>query len=112
MTVPTILPQVVDEYFSLIEGPTRDRTIRTFATRAEVTDDGRTYRGHDAILTWLTGPASEYETTTTRLSASTAGHVVTVVNRLTGTFPGGVVDLRHEFVLDADGLIEVLTIAP
>ena len=34
-----------------------------------------------------------------------------VVNHLEGNFPGGVVDLRYQFVI-ADGLISELVIAP
>lgn len=109
MTTHT-LPATIDTYFSVIDHETRARAINTFSDDAQVTDDGRTYRGRAEILSWLTGAASEWEITSTRLSVITAGRTTTVATRLAGNFPGGQVDLRQEFVLDDDGLISRLTI--
>lgn len=107
MTYPTH----VADYFDLIDSGDRAATIRTFSADARVTDDGTTYRGRDEILTWLTGAASEYTTASTHLSAETTDRGVSVLVHLEGDFAGGQVDLRHDFVLGADGLIEGLTIA-
>lgn len=106
----TYSPHITD-YFELMDSEDRAATIRTFATDAQVIDDGKTYRGRDEILSWLDGPASEYTTTSTHLSAETNELGVSIVVRLVGDFPGGQVDLRHDFVVDAEGLIEALTIA-
>lgn len=105
------LPTAVTDYFALSEGADRARTIRVFTPDAHVTDDGHDYRGAEEILAWLKGPASEFETTSTRLSAETVDDVTTVTNRLTGNFPGGEVDLRFTFNLDGSGLVRRLTIS-
>ncbi|RYJ05597.1 MAG: nuclear transport factor 2 family protein [Actinomycetales bacterium] len=97
-------------YFALIDDDAA-QAIRAFSADAQVTDDGHTHRGHDEILAWLTGPASQYETTSTQLSVDQDGPVTTVVVRLTGSFPGGQVDLRNTFTLGPDGLIDDLVIS-
>jgi hypothetical protein len=75
-----------------------------------VTDDGRTYRGRDAILGWLTGPASEYTTTSTWLSAEQSDTTAVVVILIEGDFPGGRVELRYRFEHEPDGFIRALNI--
>lgn len=107
----TRLPTTVEDYFTSIDSDHPEQTIDSFSDDARVVDDAHTYRGRDEILAWLTGAATEYITTSARLSAQVTAHTITVVNRVSGNFPGGQVDLRHEFTLDAHGLIEQLTIA-
>lgn len=111
MSTPTTLPAVVADYFALSDGADRAATIHVFTPDAHVTDDGHDYRGHDEILAWLEGPASEFETTSTRLSAETVDDVTTVTIRLTGNFPGSQVDLRFAFTVDTSGLVRRLTIS-
>ncbi|MCG2797667.1 MAG: nuclear transport factor 2 family protein [Cellulomonas sp.] len=104
------LSPMVTRYFELMASPDKTRTVEVFSTDATVIDDGHTYRGHDAILGWLSGPASEFTTTSTRLSAEQTGTRALVVVRLEGDFPGGRVDLSYTFDHDPDGLIDSLTI--
>lgn len=104
------LSPTVTRYFELMAGPDKTRAVEVFGTDATVSDDGRTYRGRDAILGWLSGPASEFTTTSTRLSAEQTGTRALVVVRLEGDFPGGRVDLSYAFDQDPDGLIDSLTI--
>lgn len=104
------LPTNVETYFTLRDGSTPDQAISTFAADAHVTDDGRTYTGRDAILAWLTRSSTEYTYESTRLSAEPTPDGASVTTHLTGTFPGGQVDLRNTFVVDDDGLISRLTI--
>ena len=111
MSAPTTLPAVVADYFALSDRDDRAATMRVFAPDAHVTDDGHDYRGRDEILAWLNGPASEFETTSTRLSAEDVDGVTVVRNRLTGNFPGGQVDLRFAFTVDGSGLVRRLTIS-
>ena len=111
MTTSTTLPTAVSDYFALSEGADRATTIRVFTADAHVTDDGHDYRGRDEILAWLNGPASEFETTSTRLSIETVDGTTTVMVRLTGNFPGGEVTLRFVFTVDDTGLVRRLTIS-
>jgi len=104
------MPRVVDEYFDLMDGDNKLATVDLFAPDAQVIDNGTTYHGHEEITRWLRGEASECTTTSRRLSAERTDHTVVVVIRVEGNFPGGLVDLRIEFLLDSADRISELTI--
>ncbi|MFJ9249023.1 nuclear transport factor 2 family protein [Streptomyces sp. NPDC101776] len=107
------LPEVVRRYLRAHDA--RDVTAATavLAPEATVTDDGHTYQGPAAIGRWLERTASEYTYTTTPLGAERHGpDGYTVIQHLEGDFPGGKVDLRYRFDLDAHGRISQLVIAP
>jgi ketosteroid isomerase-like protein len=110
MTGPDVT--AADRYFRLTEGEDATAVLEVFATDAVVVDDGRTYRGLEEIRGWLTGAASEFTTTSTRLSVEQEGDAVDVLVRVEGNFPGGRVDLHHRFTTDAAGRVATLTIAP
>lgn len=112
MDTRTPLPAAVREYFAHREAADKAAAIDVFAPDALVEDDGHRYRGREQILGWLTGAASEYTVTSTWLSAEATADTATVVVRLEGDFPGGVVDLRHLFTTTPDGRIGALSIAP
>lgn len=107
------LPEVVRRYLRAHDARDVATAAATLAPEATVTDDGRTYQGPAAIAHWLERTASEYTYTTTPVGAERPGPGrYTVVQHLEGDFPGGRVDLRFRFVLDADGRISRLDIAP
>lgn len=110
MTTTTDLPPTVSTYYELMDGPDKSRVADVFAEDATVVDDGHTYRGRAEITGWLSGPASEYTTTSTRLSVQRSGTTTVVVILLEGDFPGGRVELRYEFLENADGLLDALSI--
>lgn len=107
------LPEVVTRYLRAHDAQDLPAAAATFAPEATVTDDGRSYRGAEAVGGWLGRTASEYTYTTRTVGAERDGSGgYTVVRHLEGDFPGGSVDLRHRFVLTGRGLIGELVIAP
>jgi hypothetical protein len=60
------LPAVVSQYFQLMEGEAKEQVSDLFTPDAQLTDDGTTYRGRAEIEAWLSGQASEWETTSSR----------------------------------------------
>jgi hypothetical protein len=107
------LPQPITTYLDRSQGNQRRTAIEAFAPDAIVIDDGHQYRGTSEIAVWLDRVVSEYEYTTTFLRAERDEHSTLVVNRLEGTFPGGIVDLKYRFVLNGqNAAIRELTIAP
>lgn len=46
------LPKTITELFEAINAQDTDRVLTHFAADAVVTDDGRTFRGHDEIRHW------------------------------------------------------------
>ncbi|MEV6483604.1 nuclear transport factor 2 family protein [Streptomyces sp. NPDC051576] len=107
------LPEVVRRYLRAHDARDSAAARAVLAPEATVTDDGHTYRGPAEIGRWLERAASEYTYTTTPLGAERHGRDgYTVVQQPEGDFPGGKVDLRYRFDLDAHGRISRLVIAP
>ena len=106
------LPSVVAAYLRAADASDVDALVPCFKDDAEVTDEGRTWRGRAEIRRWWEGPVSQYQFTSKvrgGLRLASDGYVARV--RLTGNFPGRTVDLRYRFTL-SDGLISALRIAP
>ncbi|CAH0220655.1 nuclear transport factor 2 family protein [Microbacterium sp. Bi128] len=107
---PTLLPSPVVGYLDAREDHRHADATAAFSPDAIVIDDGRTYRGLDAISAWIATSSTEFTYTSSRLDqwvGDTRRAVVRV--RLDGNFPGGIVLLRHGFQLAA-GRIERLVI--
>jgi hypothetical protein len=106
------LPEVIASYLPALQARDAGTAISAFAVDAEVTDEGRTYRGLDDIRTWLINGGSEYTYTTDFVDAHRIGAAhFDVVQHLEGNFPGGSVDLHYRFDLDGT-YITRLTIEP
>ena len=107
-----LLPESVTRYLAAHRTHDTPTGLAAFTPDATVTDDGRTYRGIDAIERWMNQAAAEYTYTIEPTGARrTGGQDYTVTQHLEGDFPGGVVDLHYRFAL-RDGLIESLLIEP
>ncbi|MFD7311268.1 nuclear transport factor 2 family protein [Promicromonospora sp. NPDC059942] len=106
------LPAVLAAHLAAHEARDAERELACYADDAEVTDEGRTYRGLAEIRSWLSRAASEY-TYTSELTAVRQDDAErwTAVRHLEGDFPGNVVDLRYRYTLH-DNRITALTIAP
>jgi hypothetical protein len=106
------LPEVISRYQDAHDRRDTGTALSAFAPNARVLDDGRAYSGSDEIRDWLDHAASEYTFTRSLVRAeATSSDTWLVVNHLEGNFPGGVVDLRYQFVVTRN-LISELVIAP
>ncbi|GAB3228569.1 nuclear transport factor 2 family protein [Mycolicibacterium hippocampi] len=106
------LPTVVTTYLTAHRSRDVATAVRTFTDDAEVTDEGHTFHGGDAIRTWLGSAGSEYTFTTEFTGATTTDPAhIDVLQRLEGDFPGGTADLHYRFTLDGE-LISRLVIEP
>lgn len=106
------VPKIVKRYFELDAERDVDGIVALFSDDATVIDEGEARDGPDAIRGWRTGAASEYEYTTTVTGSEAFGDDrYRVTARLEGNFPGGVVDLNHDFTIARDR-IRRLEIAP
>jgi hypothetical protein len=106
------VPDIIRRYFEAHDRRDTDAALATFESDGTVLDDGHQYAGSDEIRHWLSKASTEFTYTRTLVDAapSGAGNWL-VVNHLEGNFPGGVVDLRYQFVLNGDR-ISRLVIAP
>ena len=105
------LPPTVQRYLALREEAEASSVAELFSERAVVSDEGRTYTGREQIRAWIDDTNASYDYTTEFLGAREAEGMTAVSFRLTGTFPGGVVDLEYQFRLDGEGRIEHLYFA-
>jgi hypothetical protein len=112
MTETAQLPATIRTYLTAHQGGDQDTALATFAPDAEVTDEGRTHRGHAEIGEWLRTGASEYTYTIELTGTERMDDTRWVAtHHLEGDFPGGVVDLHFRFALDGDR-IQTLVIEP
>ncbi len=104
------LPEPVAAFFAA-HGTAPDAFPRYFAADATVQDEGRTYRGREAIRAWQAEAAARYTYTSTPRTLEHQGTQCVVTSRVEGNFPGSPVDLRYRFQLER-GLIAALEITP
>jgi hypothetical protein len=104
------LPDNLLHYFDAQNSHDADGMTACFAREAEVHDEGRTYVGHDAIRKWKIETIAKYGITIEALSAIGQAGTLTVVARVTGSFPGSPANLTYDFVVDDSGLIRRLAI--
>ncbi len=96
------LPKTVANYLAAVEAKDADMLALCFADDALVHDEGRDYRGLDAIKSWMQETQTKYKYVMKPLDASVSGKTVKLRARLTGEFPGSPVDLDFRFTLAND----------
>jgi len=96
------LPKAVANYLAAVEAKDTDMLALCFADDALVHDEGRDYRGLDAIRSWVQETQTKYKYVMKPLNASVSQKTVQLRARLTGNFPGSPVDLDYRFTLAND----------
>ena len=97
-----ILPKPVTIYLAAVEAKDTDMLALCFADDALVHDEGRDYRGLDAIRSWKQETQTKYKYVMKPLDASVSQKTEKLRARLTGDFPGSPVDLDYTFTLAND----------
>jgi ketosteroid isomerase-like protein len=92
-------PEPITAYLAAEEAKDADALSRCFTEDGTVHDEGRDYRGRDAIRQWKQVADEKYRYVLQMVNAQTRGNEVTVRARLTGEFPGSPVELDHIFKL-------------
>ena len=96
------LPEPVATYLAAVEAKDTEMLALCFADDALVHDEGRDYRGLDAIRSWKQETQTKYQYVMEPLDASVRGKTVKLRARLTGNFPGSPVELDYTFMLSND----------
>ncbi|MGZ3498195.1 MAG: nuclear transport factor 2 family protein [Vulcanimicrobiaceae bacterium] len=107
-STPLELPKPVATYFGAVSAKDTDTLALCFTDDALVHDEGRDYRGIDAIKSWNLETYAKYQYVVEPLNASLNGNTVVVRARLTGNFPGNTVDLDFAFTLANDKIRSLL----
>lgn len=95
------LPKPIAAYFAA-DGQDGEAIDPCFTDNAVVNDEGRDYRGRDAIKQWKAEASTKYQYTCEPLAYKQQDGRFVVTCRLTGDFPGSPVDLRFFFGVDGD----------
>ena len=96
------MPEPVVAYLAAETAKDADAISRCFAQDGAVRDEGREYRGRDAIRQWKAAADAKYQYVLEMVNVRTLGDLVTVRARLTGEFPGSPIELDHIFKLSGD----------
>jgi ketosteroid isomerase-like protein len=108
-TMALNVPEPVAEYLAAKEAKDADALSRCFTEDGTVDDEGRDYRGRDAIRQWKQAADEKYRYVLQTVNAQTHGDKLTVRARLVGAFPGSPVELDHIYKL-SNGKITSLEI--
>lgn len=102
------LPHPIANYFESEHHP--EALARCFTVDAILKDEGKTYKGVDAITAFLGAASVKYNATTVPFDLKDDGGFHVVRAKVTGNFPGSPVDLSYRFGLE-HGLIDSLEIS-
>src|SRR6266702_6649656 len=95
-------PEPIAAYLAAEEAKDADALSLCFTEDGTVHDEGRDYRGRDAIRQWKQAADEKYRDVLQIVNAQRNGDKVNVRVRLTGEFPGSPVELDHIFILSND----------
>lgn len=93
------LPKPILDYFQADKGD-RNAVAEYFTEAATVTDEGKTYRGRNAIQEWKTASSKKYSYTVEPFLVEDVSGRTVVTAHVAGNFPGSPIDLRYFFLLD------------
>src|SRR5258708_17915918 len=89
-------------YLAAEEAKDADALSRCFTEDGTVRDEGRDYRGRDAIRQWKQAADEKYRYVLQMVNAQTHGNEETVRARLNGEFPSSIVGLEHTCQLSSN----------
>ena len=104
MTAIADLPPVLGAYFSAQNDHDIDRLVACFSADARVRDEGQDIAGPAEIRAWEKRTSERYKVQVEPLGMERNGGDVTVVARVSGTFPGSPADLTYRFGLAGDSI--------
>lgn len=100
-------PEAVTHYLASKGNPDKSQLANCFHSNALVLDEGRTFRGLEAIKAWQLAGEAKYQYSLRPLGVSHIGDTLKLLARLKGNFPGEVADLMHVFTLKDDLIVSL-----
>lgn len=98
--MPATLPTLLAAYFAASNNHDVPAMIALFSEGAMVKDEGREYRGLDAIREWATETIRKYDFKVEPAEATEETGRTVVTSSVSGNFPGSPVRLRYAFSMD------------
>jgi ketosteroid isomerase-like protein len=109
MSTTTALPAPVAAYLRAKQEYDTDGLLAVLTEDAVVTDEGREYRGAEAIRAWNEKASKAVAATYTVEDVAAVGERTVVAVRVAGNFPGSPVTLYFHIAL-RDGRVAALTV--
>jgi ketosteroid isomerase-like protein len=104
------LPDTLKRYFAAQNRHDIKALVACFAADAVVRDEGKDIIGTEAIRSWKEATSAKYRVTVAPLECRAEDGRTVVVAKVSGTFPGGPLNLTYRFGFANDGRIGALTI--
>lgn len=101
------LPSPIQTYFEADGKADGAAPMSAFATDAVVQDEGKTYRGCEAIEKWWRNAKAKIQHTAEPFAIDQKGDVTEVKAKVAGNFPGSPATLTFEFWLAQDSIIQL-----
>jgi len=101
------LPAPVVNFLAADKAKDSDVIARCFTDDALVHDEGKDYRGVNAIKAWSQGAFTKYEYVIEPLDATVTSETVKLHARLSGNFPNSPVELDFIFTLANDKIAQL-----
>jgi hypothetical protein len=96
------LPEPVAAYLAAEEAKDAEKLALCFSDDGTVSDEEEVYYGREAIQRWKESADAKYRFVLLPLAARAQGDELIVRARITGDFPGNMVELDHIFKLSGD----------
>src|SRR5437870_5696472 len=100
--MPVDLPTPIAIYIDAENRGDTEALAECFAEDAVVRDEGKTIEGLATIKRWKAETKKKYQHTIEPLAVAQKDGKTIVTNRLTGNFPGSLVELEFVFTLDGN----------
>ena len=101
------LPKPVVAYIATSNAHDARACAACFSDDAVVRDEARVMRGIAAIRDWIAAAITKYEHTTEVVTSTQKDDETIVTCRLSGTFPGSPIELRHVFVVVGEKIVRL-----
>lgn len=96
------LPQPLADYFAAKNRHDIDGMLASFASDAEVRDEGETHQGSAAIRDWMEATTRKYRVTVEVADAAVTGGAWRIAGIVSGNFPGSPATLHYNFTLTGE----------
>jgi ketosteroid isomerase-like protein len=105
--MPLDLPGPIAEYFKAEKARDALALAQCFVDDGVVRDEGRTFRGTNAIRDWNAAARKKYQHTVEPLSVIQHDGATIVAGKVAGDFPGSPVTLDHVFRLKGEKILSL-----
>ena len=96
------LPPTIAAFFQAFNAHDADAVTTLFTGDGLVADEGREYRGTDAIKAWIQKANASYKPRAVPIDLAHSDGKIVVTAQVSGTFPGSPAPLHYHFTLNDD----------